>query len=82
MLRQVVTSEGDDFEKSAVFWVAVDYFERARNAGEDCAVDASQKIADYKKYFPNKEEAFFRSISAGQTYKVGGWINESTKVRF
>jgi len=74
--------EGDDFEKSAVFWVAVDYFERARNAGEDCVVDATQKIADYKKYFPNKEEAFFRQISEGQTYKVGGWINESTKVRF
>jgi tetratricopeptide (TPR) repeat protein len=74
--------QGDDFEKSAIFWVAVDYFERSRQVGEDCDVDAAQKISTYKKYFPNKEEAFFRSISEGQTYKVGGWINESTKVRF
>lgn len=74
--------EGDDFEKSAVFWLAVDYFERARKAGTDCAVDAAQKAATYRKYFPNKEEAFFRSLQEGQTYKIGGWINESTKVRF
>ncbi|MDD4755472.1 MAG: hypothetical protein PHG29_05260, partial [Prolixibacteraceae bacterium] len=72
----------DAFEKSAVFWLAVDYFEKARRAGQDCAVDASQKAATYRKYFPNKEEAFFRSMQEGQSYKVGGWINESTRVRF
>lgn len=71
----------DAFEKSTVFWVAVDYYERARS-NPDCAVQASQKISTYRGYFPNKEEAFFRSLQAGQTYKVGGWINETTKVRF
>lgn len=72
----------DDFEKATVFWLAVDYYERARRAGEGCAVDASGKAAQYRKYFPNKEEAFFRSLQEGQTYQVGGWINESTKIRF
>ena len=71
----------DDFEKSTVFWVAVDYYERARS-NPDCAVDASKKAGDYRRYFPNKEEAFFRSLQDGQTYKVGGWINENTRVRF
>jgi tetratricopeptide (TPR) repeat protein len=72
----------DAFEKSTVFWLAVDYFEKARRAGADCAVDASQKAGTYRRYFPNKEEAFFRSLQEGQTYKVGGWINETTRVRF
>lgn len=72
----------DSFEKATVFWLAVDYFEKARRAGQDCAIDASQKASTYKRYFPNKEEAFFRDIQEGQTYKVGGWINESTKARF
>jgi hypothetical protein len=72
----------DDFEKATVFWLAVDYFERARRAGQDCAIDAGQKARDYRRYFPNKEEAFFRDLKEGQTYKVGGWINENTKVRF
>ncbi len=71
----------DDFEKSTVFWLAVDYYERARS-NPDCAVDASKEANSYRRYFPNKEEAFFRSLQEGQTYKVGGWINETTKVRF
>jgi tetratricopeptide (TPR) repeat protein len=71
----------DDFEKSTVFWVAVDYYERARS-NPDCAVQASEKVSTYRNYFPNKEEAFFRSLQDGQTYKVGGWINETTKIRF
>ena len=73
--------EGSGLEKAAVFWVAVDYYDKAKRA-EDCAVDASQKASDYKKYFPNKEDAFMEGLQEGQTYKVGGWINESTKVRF
>ncbi len=72
----------DDFEQATVFWLAVDYFERARRAGQDCAIDAGQKASDYRKHFPNKEEAFFRDLKEGQTYKVGGWINENTRVRF
>ncbi len=73
--------KGTNLEKSAVFWVAVDYFTKARR-GEDCAVDAAKKISTYKKYFPNKEEAFMEGLKAGNTYKVEGWINETTKVRF
>lgn len=73
--------EGSALEKAAVFWLAVDYYNKARS-GEDCAVDASQKASDYKKYFPNKEDAFMEGLQTGQSYKVGGWINENTKVRF
>ena len=73
--------EGTDLEKSAVFWLAVDYFNKARH-GEDCTIDASKKASTYKKYFPNKEEAFMEGLKEGASYKVGGWINETTKVRF
>lgn len=71
----------DDFEKSAVFWVAVDYFNKARS-GEDCVAEASQRVNTYRNYFPNKEAAFFLSIMEGSNYTVKGWINETTKVRF
>jgi len=73
--------EGTNLEKSAIFWVAVDYFNKARR-GDDCADDAAAKASDYKKYFPNKEDAFMEGLQSGQTYKVGGWINETTTVRF
>jgi tetratricopeptide (TPR) repeat protein len=71
----------DDFERSTVFWVAVDYFTRAK-AGEDCLVEATQKANSYRGYFPNKETAFFQSIKEGDSYTVGGWINEKTRARF
>ena len=72
---------GKDIEKAAVFWVACDYFEKARRS-EDCSIDAASNISKYRKYFPNKEEAFMENLKEGATYHVGGWINENTRVRF
>ena len=72
---------GTNLEKAAVFWVAVDYYNKARRVS-DCSADASTKALDYKKYFPNKEDAFMEGLQEGQSYKVGGWINETTTVRF
>jgi tetratricopeptide (TPR) repeat protein len=73
--------QGSAIEKSAVFWLACDYFAKARR-GEDCAIDAAENLRKYKAYFPNKEEAFMEGLQEGSTYHVGGWINENTKVRF
>jgi len=72
---------GTNLEKAAIFWVAVDYYNKARR-GDDCAADAATKASDYRKYFPNKEDAFMEGLQAGQSYKVQGWINETTTVRF
>jgi tetratricopeptide (TPR) repeat protein len=72
---------GTNLEKAAIFWVAVDYYNKARS-GDDCAADASKKASDYRKYFPNKEDAFMEGLQAGQSYRVEGWINETTTVRF
>jgi tetratricopeptide (TPR) repeat protein len=72
---------GTGIQKSAVFWVAADYYNKARK-GDDCAAEAANKAADLRKYFPNKEEAFMEGLQAGQSYKVEGWINETTSVRF
>jgi tetratricopeptide (TPR) repeat protein len=72
---------GTNLEKSAIFWVAVDYYNKARRI-DDCAADAASKASDYKKYFPNKEDAFMEGLQDGKSYKVGGWINETTTIRF
>lgn len=73
--------EGTNIEKASVFWLACDYFEKARRS-DDCSIEASEQYARYKKYWPNKEDAFMEGLQSGSTYKVGGWINENTKVRF
>ncbi len=73
---------GEDFEKHAVFWAAVDKFIKAKQVDPNVAEEANKLIEQYSVYFPTKDEAFFRSITAGQSYKVGGWINETTAARF
>ena len=72
----------DDFERSAIFWVAVDKFIQAKNVDPSMAEDANRLIEQYSKYFPNKETAFFKDVKPGDTYTVGCWINETTKARF
>jgi hypothetical protein len=71
----------DNFDRATVFWLAVDYFNKART-GEDCLADATQRVNTYRNYFPNREDAFMSEIYEGQNYTVKGWINETTKVRF
>lgn len=72
--------DGSNLEKQAIFWLATDYYNKARK-GEDCAADAATKASDYRKYFPNKEDLFMEGLQAGQSYKVQGWINETTTVK-
>lgn len=71
---------GSNLEKQAIFWLATDYYNKARK-GDDCAADAATKASEYKKYFPNKEDLFMEGLQAGQSYKVQGWINETTTVK-
>jgi tetratricopeptide (TPR) repeat protein len=67
---------------SSVYWVAVDKFMKAKTVDPSVAEEANKLILTYTKYFPNIEKAFFCTVNEGDDYKVGCWINESTKARF
>jgi len=71
---------GDDFEKSTVYWVAVDAFKKALS-DEDTKIRASKNINTYSKYFPAKEICFFNGVEAGKPHTVECWINKTTIVR-
>ncbi len=71
----------DDLTNSAIYWVAVDKYVKAKNVNPDLTEEANKYIATYSKYFPSKETIFFFSLTEGDTYKVECWINESTTVR-
>ena len=72
----------DEFEHATVYWVAIDNFSKAKSIDPDCSEEAKERIALYSKYFPDKESGFFRGLQEGDNFKVGSWINESTKVRY
>ncbi len=71
----------DQFEKNAVYWVAVDKFMKAKSVDPSVEDKANEQISRYTSAFPNNEEAFFRGYTDGQEYTVGCWINEKTTVR-
>ncbi len=74
---------GDDkFTQSAVYWVVVDMFVKAKSVDASCADKANKYIAKYSAYYPDQETTFFHNLKEGDSYSVGCWINETTKVRF
>ena len=72
---------GDSFTNAAVFWAAVDKYYKAKSIDPEVEKLANQKIAYYSNYFPKNEDSFMQGYSNGASYKVGGWINETTTVR-
>jgi len=71
----------DDFEKTTVYWVAVDKFIQAKTVDQSVAEKANERISTYSRYFPDVETIFFYSLKEGDQYTVGCWINETTTVR-
>lgn len=61
---------GDEVEKRAHYWVAVDYLNKARAADPTLAEDAARAISSYSIYFPEAAEAFMYNVTDGQSYRV------------
>ncbi len=71
----------NDFEKTTIFWAAVDKYIKAKSVDPEVSAEATELINKYVKYFPNAEDAFFYGLENGKPYSVGCWINENTTVR-
>jgi tetratricopeptide (TPR) repeat protein len=70
----------------AVYWLVVDYYQRAKRTDASVASLANSKIGTYTQYFPSQEDIFYRSDwSKGSSYVVNegcySWIGEATTVR-
>lgn len=63
----------------ACAWAAADKYVKAAAVDPSCSDDAAARRA--KLRFPPKDELFKRGLKAGDPYRVGCWIQESTTVR-
>ena len=73
---------GNEIERRAPYWVAVDYMVKAKNADETLAEDANNYIRQYSAYFPQTAEAFMYDVIDGQSYTVScGGLRATTTVR-
>ena len=66
----------------AVYYAAVDKFEKARQVDPSCADEANSLIGSYRAHCPSTEEVFMHpDLEKGQAITIGGWIGEQTRVR-
>ncbi len=73
---------GNEVERRANYWVAVDYLQKAKAADESLTADCNKLIGSYSVYYPQKAEAFMYDIVDGQSYTVNcGGMHATTTVR-
>ncbi|CAH1002101.1 hypothetical protein LEM8419_03018 [Neolewinella maritima] len=72
---------GTGFDSQVVTWPAIDMWQRAKSVDGSVAGKANSLINRYTQYMPSKSDIFQRGISEGQSYTVGCWIQETTRVR-
>ncbi len=70
-----------ELPEGAIYWLAVDYYQKARSVDKSVASMASTKISGLKPHFPNTERAFFFGLTKGAKVTIKCWINETTTVR-
>ena len=64
------------------YWVAVDKLQTAKSIEPELAEKANTLINSYRKFYPTKEEVFFKpELAPGASFTVGGLINESVRCR-
>jgi tetratricopeptide (TPR) repeat protein len=86
--RAVSECSGSELSRKdkAVYWAAVDKYERAIQANESIASAVNSKIRSYEKVFPTQEDIFYREDwEKGGSFTIDygcySWIGETTTVR-
>ena len=74
--------QGNDIERRAPYWVAVDYLLKAKRADATLAGEADKLIAQYRQYYPQAAEAFMYDLNEGDSYTVScGGMRALTTVK-
>ena len=69
-------------DKWARYWVAADYYQKARNADPGVADDAGSALGSVSHYYPEASEAFMYDLTRGQSYTVScSGMTATTTVR-
>ena len=63
------------------YFLCLDRLDRAKAVDPSVKREADKLFAIYSKHTPKIEDLFMRGYEAGKVINIGGWINESTKIR-
>ncbi len=76
-----ICGPGRGWDSQIVTWPAIDKFQYAKKIDPSVAREANKMIKAYQKFMPSMEDIFQRTLKVGDKFKVGCWINETTKIR-
>jgi tetratricopeptide (TPR) repeat protein len=69
-------------DKWGVYWLAYDYYQKAKSIDPSVADKANDRLARTSAHFPAQGDAFFHQLTDNQSYQVAcGGLNETTTVR-
>ena len=73
---------GDGVLARAVYYAALDKFEKGKQVDPSVAEEANSLISSYRAHLPSPEEIFMHpDLEKGKAFTIGGWIGERTTVR-
>jgi len=86
----VATCAGSKMEKEdrVVYWLVLDYLDRAKRADPSLANSVNRQAATYQSVAPSAEDKFFKQWKTGESIRVDAslracysWVNETTTIR-
>ncbi|MEX2602088.1 MAG: hypothetical protein WD355_10595 [Balneolaceae bacterium] len=87
-VRQCTSGRTIDRDDRTVYWLVLDYLDRAKAADSSVTNTANQRAESYRPVMPSTEDKFFREWETGDSFTIDGtvrecygWINESTTIR-
>lgn len=87
-ISQCTSGRQIDRDDRTVYWLVLDYLDKAREADSSVANTVRRQYGTYKPVLPSSEDKFFRGWEAGDSHHIGGnvnecyaWIDEATAVR-
>ncbi len=87
-VSQCTSGRQIDRDDRTVYWLVLDYLDRARSADPSVASTVQRQYRTYEPVLPSSEDKFFRGWDTGDEIRIGSnisecyaWIDETTKVR-
>ncbi len=87
-IRQCTSGRTMERDDRSVYWLVLDYLDRARNADSSVANVVQRQYRTYEPVTPSSEDKFFRGWETGDEIQIGSnisdcyaWIDETTTVR-
>ncbi len=71
----------DDLMNRCTYFLCLDRLERAKQVDPSVKREADKYIKSFTENAPKISDLFMRGYEAGSSITIGGWINETTKVR-